>query len=40
MVHVTDGGEEEECDKEWTEHLPLEDKGEVILGQTLNCSRG
>ena len=35
MVHVTDGAEEEECDEEWTEHLPLEDKGEVCRRDTV-----
>ena len=29
VVHVADGGEEEDCDEEWTEHLPLEDRGQV-----------
>lgn len=29
IVHVADGEEEEEVDQEWTEHLPLEGKGEV-----------
>merc|ERR1712088_305446 len=29
LVHVDDGDEEAECDEEWTEHLPLDGKGEV-----------
>ena len=28
-MHVADGEEEEDCDEEWTEHLPLEDRGQV-----------
>ena len=30
IVHVEDGEEEAECDEEWTEHLPLSGKGEVM----------
>jgi len=29
VVYVTDGEEEDEVDEEWTEHLPLEGKGDV-----------
>ena len=29
IVHVEDGDEEAECDEEWTEHLPLDGRGEV-----------
>ena len=29
IVHVDDGDEEAECDEEWTEHLPLDGRGEV-----------
>lgn len=30
IVHVTDGNEEEEVDEEWTEHLPLEGRGDIL----------
>ena len=29
IVHVADGQEEEEVDEEWTEHLPLDGRGDV-----------
>jgi len=30
IVHVEDGDEEAECDEEWTEHLPLDGRGQVL----------
>merc|ERR1711910_111703 len=30
IVHVDDGDEEAECDEEWTEHLPLDGRGQVL----------
>jgi len=30
IVHVDDGDEEAECDEEWTEHLPLDGRGQIL----------
>merc|ERR1712037_253228 len=33
IVHVDDGDEEAECDEEWTEHLPLDGRGDCVRGR-------
>ena len=30
ITHLEDGEEEAECDEEWTEHLPLDGRAEIL----------
>ena len=35
ITHLEDGEEEAECDEEWTEHLPLDGRYDIIITITI-----
>ena len=36
ITHLEDGDEEADCDEEWTEHLPLDGRGDILDKDTEN----
>ena len=38
ITHLEDGEEEAECDEEWTEHLPLDGRYDIMITITITIT--